>query len=386
MSNLYDLNVVERERVAAKFAVTETLERSCVYGHLGPFRTIAFEHRIQRALKIIPSQHRSSALALFANTVYLPTDFLEGLWRLMGDEIENDYGEYGQDKADIFAKCQFFEVDPEGLLVDFLRANLIEGRLDISSFSRIRDLRHFLDSLSKLARKRPSADEVRELEFILQRKLWVILTDNALSGTSLSSDLRRLLEIRDRLHKSGLPVPQRIIVCAQILTCDARDKIRENFEGTSKYIDLRHGFFFDEKFKVQSPDCRLFADESTRRGVVKLCKWFHKEIIERDESLLETLKLSGGDLTFGFKSGGFTFVSHKNSHTNSIPLIWYAPHGWHSQSKYQGSPLPGDSFYVGPYPRLHSRLKQQKGYDEARLQAVCKSWKTISSHLLSAKK
>ena len=177
-----------------------------------PYHTnYTLQERIQNSLECIPREHRKYALALFANVLYFPSSFsncvLEHMLNLLSFEFDIKREELG-------SKCLILEQDPTGIINTFLRTNHIEGRLDKNKFQRTQQVKTFVTT-SVINHSQPQLSEMTGEECsdpldrlrienvlpFLERNYWIVLIDNALSGTSLFSDIDLLLRLSRRCGK-----------------------------------------------------------------------------------------------------------------------------------------------------------------------------------------
>ncbi len=178
------------------------------------------------------------------------------------------------------------------------------------------------------------------------------MVDNALSGTSLFSDIDLLMRLSKRSEKK----PKKIIMLIRTLTEQAKDVIKEKFydELHNDFLIFRYGLLLDNRFVVRADnkECSLFKKEKTYEGVKLLCEWLSSQDFFKNDSRIkdhaeksgDNSKVKGfdptGSLTFGFKGCGLTYVTSENCPSDSLPLLWFDK--------------PGK--YTSPFPRVLSRL------------------------------
>ena len=87
-NNFYHPRILEQEDVVAKINLVEILERASPYRHRGKWGNSTYHERIEKLVNtgVIPEEHRPSALALFANVVYLSESILDGVWLFQCEE------------------------------------------------------------------------------------------------------------------------------------------------------------------------------------------------------------------------------------------------------------------------------------------------------------
>jgi len=330
-----DPGFIDAEDIVAKLHFLEHMESRWPYG---PAKGFPLATRVTRSLTSLPREFSEFALAVFANVVYLPGTLLRESWSFLAEKIAQR-----QDTSvhDLIENCHLLEVDPSGLIRDFLHENRVEGRLDTDRFSRLQSIEELARCLLLLAESdSPKGSEAREIRLAFSKRYWLVLTDNVLSGTSLESDLTRCQRLIPAYADLGTPT---LIPVAQVFTSTAAEYLPEGLEVT-------FALYFDEQFRVapDNEECTLFGGKETLEGIVRLSRWLaSQESFAKDELLLPTLAKSGDDMALGFKAGGWTIVT-PNCPTNSLPILWYARAG----------------VYEGPFPRIMSRTSQARGVGE----------------------
>ena len=348
---------LDEENIISKLNLLQKLERT------DPYHTnYTLQERIQNSLECLPQGHRKYALALFANTLYLPNSFSNSVLEHMLNLLSF---EFGIAREELGNKCLILEQDPTGIINLFLRTNHIEGRLDKNKFQRTQQVQSFVTtatinyshpSLSKKVEEECD-DPLNKLRIenvlpFLNRDYWIVLVDNALSGTSLFSDIDLLMRLSKRSEKK----PKKIIMLIRTLTEQAKDVIKEKFydELHNDFLIFRYGLLLDNRFVVRADnkECSLFKKEKTYEGVKLLCEWLSsQDFFKNDSRIKDHAETSGdnskvkgfdptGSLTFGFKGCGLTYVTSENCPSDSLPLLWFDK--------------PGK--YTSPFPRVLSRL------------------------------
>jgi hypothetical protein len=369
----------DREEIIGKVQAVHELEAVDRYSHLGA-GSGDYWNRILTALTSIPERYHAAALAVFANVVYVGKDILDETMRFLAQSVAERCERNGWH---VPSDIHVFSTDDHGLAEDLYSSGDWPGRLEDLPFRKIRTVSQLLDVLEAL----PSAtdDSVEIVRLLLEKPLWILLADNALSGGSVTSDFKRLAELRAMLFPSQ--AGPSIGVLAQIATAEARSLLRSAFQPTGHWLET--GLLFDRSFKVNDPACRLFAEKDTRAEVAKLSEWFSAAFfpfffdtsLSEDKAMKKTLDIhlaDGGDrqFTYGWKDCGYTLVTPRNCPTNSIPLLWYPM----PVSEWSGGAPPIN--YVPPFPRVPSRVEQRRLGDSARLQRVAQSLPEIRSRLV----
>ena len=287
--------------------------------------------------------------------------------------------EFDIKREELGSKCLILEQDPTGIINTFLRTNHIEGRLDKNKFQRTQQVKTFVTT-SVINHSQPQLSEMTGEECsdpldrlrienvlpFLERNYWIVLIDNALSGTSLFSDIDLLLRLSRRCGKK----PQKIILLIRTLTKQAEEIIKEKFndEINSGLLIFRYGLLLDNRFVIRrdNNECILFKNPDTYEGVVELCEWLSRQkFFKSDSRISDHSKNSGdnskvkgfdptGSLTFGFKGCGLTYVTSENCPSDSLPLLWFDK--------------PGK--YTSPFPRVLSRLGDREAKSNSDIQTL----------------
>jgi hypothetical protein len=340
-------DAIEREEVIPRINSIADLES------LSPYPN-AREHcwpRMLRAIRQLPSQHQFAALCLFASVIYLGKRTLDDAWRYLFRELRSKYGL----EADSVLEETFVLTEDPANYKEFLHCNQIRGRLDAGKHPRlwgIGDVARevYLEKLHEANGQQPHRAPNGVMKFI-SRESWILLYDNALSGQSLCTELKRTKDLCECLQ-----VKPKIIIAAQVMTTEAKNKVHDEFGGEFDSAVLS-AVYLDDRFRIKSDECRLLkgTDGNALSKVRELCIWFFKEILSRNPEYGPTIELSGGDMSYGYMNTGLTLVT-PNCPSNSIPVLWY-------QDRI-------DKTYDGPYPRVESRLKQERGFDSHHLEML----------------
>lgn len=350
-------NFLEEENIVAKLQLVMQLEKSSPYAKGSVFDPLS--ERMLRALRAIPPEFQQYVLALFANTFYCTEQFSTSIMLHLYNAVLLKFSISSEKFAE---KCLVLEVDPTGMINEFLRLNKVQGRLDKKSFPREQQLDSFVNKMilkngldTYLLGKNEIDKEViykalSEANFTddshqLNKEYWVVLTDNALSGTSLCSALKRLCDLACKYNKSPI-----IVVLIRTLTDQAKSELELIFkyEIESKKMHIRYGLLLKADYSVNfsctsepNKKCVLFNLKETSEAILSASQWLaESEYFKNDEILKDHKTHSGDNLQYGFKKCGLTFVSAENCPSNSLPLLWYKK----------------DELYIAPFPRVLSRI------------------------------
>jgi len=319
-----------------------------------PNHSANYFSRMNESIEFLPEGWRDAAALIFSRTVYLPHDFLNDalvyLWNAARRRlrIENTPRAIGE-------ACHFFEVDPSGMLENFVHHNRIHQRLHPDYYARIFDVNALASSLSLFVcdeeQLRPQA--ARDLLMLGRKDYWLNLSDKVLSGQSLISDLDRYLLFRKMLAEAIGKSP-RIVVLAQVITQDALHKLQDHVDkDLFNVADCVYAFKLGDELKVGSKACNLYRTDEQREMILAFCKWFADTFILPDDRFDTMRKKSNGDMSLGYRQSGLYYVDSSNSPTNSLPSIWYENLSL-TDGERKGMPR-----YRGPYPRVHSRMGAQ---------------------------
>lgn len=341
-----DSKFVDSENIISKLNLLFRLER------MDPYSTDStLRERIQISLQYIKPEYRQFALALFANTVYFPEAFSKSVLQHLLNNLLFNYG-IGWDN--LGRQCLLLEQDPTGIVNDFLRTNNVHGRLDREVFPRTQQVSEFV-KMAVRSVEDGNASQIESVSAFLKREYWVVLVDNSLSGTSLISDVKRLIN----LANIGEYKPKKIVLLIRTLAEKAYKSIQCEFsdELNNHFLEVYYGLYLDNRFVITENNqewdkCVFFNNTETYAGVVEACKWLTSQSEYINDPLLESQKansIEDKQMTFGFRKCGLTFVSSENCPSDSLPLLWYKLEG----------------FYESPFPRVISRTGGRNDGDQS---------------------
>lgn len=336
------------DNIIAGLHNVELLEGMSQYTH----RKGLYFPKVISALKQLPSEHWDAALAVFGSVVYIPKDVLSATMNYLWWSVRAAAAAKGEALSEDADDVLIMEVDQDGLVPDFARQNGLSARLNANIHPRLNDVQSLRSRLAHALHgpdqeRQPAAEELRRAA---RKRAWIVLIDKALSGQSLLGDLQKIVYARDLLLEATGRRPM-IYVAAQVATSAAEATVEQWIRDDDiQAVDMLSAIRLDDRARVISPHCRLF-EPATREMVVNLCTWFDEEVVARDRSLRWFREKSGGSLAFGYQQTGITLVDHRNTPTNSLPLLWF--NATDPAADYEaGQPRPK---YVGPFPRVHSR-------------------------------
>ncbi len=367
-----DSGFIDNQNLIAKLSLLELLQKYEKYLCLDSTYSTTYYKRIETSLHFIPDKYQHVALTLFANVFYvgegLLSDALVYLFKEVLSKYENDYEK-------VVKSMHIFETDPSGLIEAFFRVNHIEGRLDAATFSRCKSVGEFITSLNNFntcESLRQNTALQTSIKALLDKKIWILLTDFSFSGTSIKSDIERMIKLRDICYDPN-DKPQ-IIVCAQIISSKALRAIEAKFsaQGVSVFYAQLYNdqlrIVPEEVWKVEGeselPSTLLFEkDQEVYKQVLELCNWFASKYIDKDPAHDYTRdKCDRKTMAYGFQDCGYTVIPQRNSPSNSLPIFWYKP-SKEFIAKYGIN-------YIPPFPRTISRVTQSKSGDGDHLKSI----------------
>lgn len=368
MWNLDDEFYDEEDIVAKVHYIQELTTKNPYHGWRG--ETPNFIQRIEHAIDSIPPKYKKATLALFANTIYLPRSLLDEAWRESAHELIKHTG---WSPTSGFHDALFIAVDNGGLVTDFSHIESISGREDNDvnpGYSTLSELIDAMHSWVGWKNKPEGIPILKKLNSVRTKRLWVILTDNAISGGSTKSDVEKLLQVRDILCCDGQLTPDTdpsIVICAQIITDQAVDEISALLHRERIFYGIR----FDDRFRINLEACALFSSEDTLAEVRSLCEWFGNAYFlvntdRRFEKRLREHRERGGqsNYAFGWRDCGYTIVTQQNCLSDSVPVLYYTPPS--DLSATQVIPAP----YSPPFPRTESRETHETSDDREKLKLL----------------
>lgn len=340
----FDQNFLTEENIVAKIRAAALLQQMSPH-HAGSEN---YFQRVVESLRQLPADHRTGALLVFSNVLYLPKPLMEDAWRYLW----NSFATMSKvpDPSELARNCHFFEVDPSGMATNFVHLNAIQRRLDTDLYARVPDIDRLFDFLLNLTHAEKTVQRQAELGLakVLEKEYWVILVDWSLSGQSLVNDLRRYVEILNLVRAAGRKVPRPVIL-AQVITAESKQLVEQCIFPLFRQFDLLYAVLCDESWKLNSENTGLLMTKRGREAVAATCNWFAENVLDPDPDFQRMRERSEDNLCYGYKACGLTVVEQSNCPTNSVPLLWY---DWKaSRSAYH---------YTGPFPRTHSRLGDQK--------------------------
>jgi hypothetical protein len=332
---------IENEEVIPRINSVVDLEGLSPYPRTGG---VDYWARVEKALRLIPPDKRFPALCAFSSVIYLGERLLDEAWKHLLRELER---RFELDAENILEKA-FVLAEDSANHRRFLHCNAIRGRLDVDRHPRS-------NTLGDVAKDLLLGEFAEELRGFANRDYWVILCDNALSGESLKSEIEKTRIVTDYIG-----VQPQIIVLVQVFTDEANRCVSGELR---KGVEILHSIRLDDRFRVNSENCRLFKDADTLAGVRELCEWFYGEKLQKDPDYDQTIQVGGENLRaygpYGFRNTGLTLVT-PNCPSNSLPILWYSEQG----------------AYEAPYPRVESRISQAKSRDKYYLELLRRRKKT----------
>lgn len=390
--------LLDSEDVLARIDMLEWLQQHSPYSYAP---TDSYWSRINTALQFIHKRHHDAAIALFSRVVYLDSKLLDATTR----QLVHDVGDWcvTNGLAKPLEDTFIFAVDHPDLIRAFYDYGSDfgwVGRADNKLQSHIQTATQLIGKL--LDCKKGQTETIEMLRRIFSRKLWIVITDNAMGGGSAASELLKLRELARMFgQENGGPG---IIFATQTYSDLGASRITPIIPADR----IAYGIRFGNHWRISDSHCRLFSPEVFRKVAI-FCRWFGEECIGRDYSkaeeypFLATLHVHrrtghyDTNFSFGWFDSGFTVITHKNSPTNSVPALWYPckdekvapPLGLFPPTIDMGSgngDNQSDDLLAGykpPFPRNSSRKIQNTAGDQKKIEQLRQSVRRIRSLLWS---
>lgn len=316
--------LIDHEHVVGRMKTLELLERSSPYRNT----QLRVEARCEQALARLPVEHKPAALFLYSTVLYLSAEMMDEAWRSLWYRARMRHG-IGAPGSLPF----MLELDGEQLKDELFRATDSSGRLHLNL--PIRSASDIIDVMISNEAGSKAHDGV--LDKLRTAPTWILLTDIALSGTSLVSELRRLKQLF-RLFGAD---DHKLLCLCQVATETAIDTVR--LDGMLGGVVLEVGIRIPNGHALNHPDYNLLRTPTLIESCHALCRWFADQYVVGSNYRLEKLAHEQGQpgiMHYGFGQLGWNVVTHKNAPNNSLPLLWFQP---------------PDARYRPPFERIDSR-------------------------------
>jgi phosphoribosylanthranilate isomerase len=365
-------STLDQENVVAKLRLLSKLDAVDRYRNA----TESLTQRVSKSLSQlsdhpdVPDRWVEAALCAFAATTYLPNELLKSSIRYLYMRVWKTVTEFENPNT----AFHVFSNDPGALAEDFFRINEIHGRLDQDKYVRIAGVEELGRALADASKSDSLLHKqaIQRLLMLTERKVWVVLVDQTLSGHSLVGDLERIAWFNQSARIETGESAQ-IVVCAQIATKTALSALKKSPKLIPLFEDgtlrIEHAIGLGNEHNVADHRCSLISTPSILRDLRDLSKWFSSEFIEGDKSLDRMRRKSRDNLHLGYRKAGLLLARQDNCPTDSLPILWY-----------RGTGKQGFE-YSGPFPRVHSRIGEQTIEDTSDLwslltKATDKTWLT----------
>lgn len=299
--------------------------------------------RIETSLATLPKKYYSAAISLFSSVVYLPKMWLDEIWRGVALELMLLNSSHKMD----FKNALILAVDDPGILTNFTRVAKIPGREDSDNNPNFGTTSKLIDALLYLTLSNNDLGLLNSVKVAVNKKWWVLLADNVISGGSAKNEVEKLHKIRGLLYQSqNIRFEPKIVLCTQVVTQHAL-----NVLNVFTNVPIIYGLKFDDTYRINSKDCSLYKRQSTLNQVRELCEWFGDDFFlncsqKAFQGRLNLHRKKGGQFNYayGWRDGGYTIVTQDNCLSNSVPLLSYIA-GNDSTLR-----------YTPPFPRIESRV------------------------------
>lgn len=358
--------------IVAKINLLSEIQVKSPYKYVGH----RYEKRIAEAIREMSDDDAYGSLNIFSNVFYVSEPLLTSVTTGLVHDVSSFLR---TQQARIPADVHLFSCDHTELIELFLREGSSMGwggRMDNVAQRRFQSVSVLIDALTALGSSQSSDQVVKE---VFEKRFWILITDNALGGGSVASEVNKLekirLEFADRVEM--------ILVVIQLTSDFAISRCLAEYENRGL---LFYGLRFPESSRINSPDCNLFESIEALEAAKSACERFGSRFFDNSlsqsteknffDSILEIHLQRGGDPHFcwGWEDAGFLIVTQRNAPTNSVPLLWYP-------GITNGRPV-AKSFvdevdYHPPFPRGHSRLTKKTVGDAQRLEELHNSKEVI---------
>jgi len=225
-----------------------------------------YNDRIETSLETLPKKYHSAAISLFASVVYLPKIWLDEIWRGVALELMLLNNSRKMD----FKNALILAVDDPGILTNFTRVAKIPGREDSDNNPNFGTTSKLIDALLYLTLSNNDSELLNSVKVAVNKKWWVLLADNVISGSSAKNEIEKLHKIIGLLYQSQIICSEpRIVLCTQVVTQHAL-KVLDIFAN----LPVIYGLKFDDTYRINSKDCLFYKRQSTLSQVRELCEWF----------------------------------------------------------------------------------------------------------------
>lgn len=319
-----NLDLLESEHLIGRLKLIELLERQCPYRNL-PDRV---ERRFSQSLRIIPEDFREPALAIFGSVLYITDQILLDAWRYLWSALDER-----NRSLPALEDMLILELDRDLLRDEFYRANSLVGRLqDNVPWRSTQDI---IDTLMHLGGGSVAPELLQTFKELGRKRLWVLLVDLSVSGTSVGSELARLNRIRSLFFQESEIT---VVALIQLATDCALQLLEERAHKYHCAIRL------PMSNALNHSEYNLVGDKQLQQRMRGMCEWFAAKYVLPTDYRLSKISKETNDpqvAAFGFGGYGWNIVTHRNTPNNSLPILWFRP--------------PDDS-YRPPFERIDSRI------------------------------
>jgi hypothetical protein len=322
-----NLDLLESEHLIGKLKLLE------LQNTISSFRNVtenSVERRLSQALNKIPPQYHLAAMALFGSIIYVTEDMLLDSWRYLWTSFCKIHAYSLQD-------ILLLELDRDQIRDEFYHANKLTGRLEDNL--PWRSTHDIIDTLMSI--KNTGGRYLESFSRIRDKKVWIMLIDMSVSGSSVISEVERTQEIIDLICEGPKP---KLVVLVQVITEEALAKLRKTD------FEYYYGVRVPEYCAINHKDYHLIQDQGLLLQAKELCDWFAREHVLPSKNRLSVMAETDIDIArYGFGKSGWNIVTYKNTPNNSLPLFWFKPDSGN---------------YLPPFLRIDSRVN--KSWDGRR--------------------
>ena len=302
------------------------------------------------------------------------------------------WGSYHQLPNFIKDRIRILPLSDFGQFPEFIRRANIAGTTDTTRrpagtlkkylYDSFEQLRYIADWGEKTPYPDQSLDAVEFITSTLLDSFVMVVEDNSFSGTSATSDLRRLVLLADiiftpwlqQIITAGHSLPK-IYLLLPVATAAAVESITARLPVSEKscfpvppivghtFVATRDSFASGLPETLHALQVIVGSDVSLSRHVAEALEFFYDSYAhtywESETAIAKRTVITKEDVIYGYKKGGYAIVSYSKCANNSLPLLWY-PH--------IGS---GNSEVKALFPRVESRIDHSTQSDRLEENIEC---------------
>jgi hypothetical protein len=175
----------------------------------------------------------------------------------------------------------------------------------------------------------------------------LIIEDCSYSGTTIKSDIKKLIELikiafipyEEVLKLDSTYVPHFYIllpICTDVALKEIEQLVFQDAQVAKYFSQISTGYVFDEGHRFTPGSLpknmdyltKILPDLDLIEKVKKSLKYFHEEYsnIYWTKELLERTNMTDLQMQYGYRGGGWAISTFHNCPNNSLPLYWFPNH------------------------------------------------------------